>query len=130
MDWVRIALPGRCKFLRLSSRGFRILAIDTPGFGRSTYPGHGANPVHAAIQIASLLQNLSIPLPLIVVGISMGGTQALQLALDNSKLVGRLILVNTFAHLPVAKPALLPYYFMRFILVHTLGLESSGKASG
>jgi 3-oxoadipate enol-lactonase len=106
--------------------GYRVLAFDTPGFGQSAYPGHGAHPQEAALLFSSVLQQIA-EAPFHVIGISMGGTQALQLALDYPDLVNRLVLVNTFAHLQVTDPKLLPYFALRFILVHTLGLETQAK---
>ena len=110
----------------LQACGFRTIAPDTPGFGQSTYPGGRADIRHFVDPISALIENLHVP-ALNVVGISMGGTLALQLALDHPQTVSRLVLVNTFAHLQVTNARSLPYYLLRFILVHTLGLERQAK---
>ena len=57
----------------------------------------------------------------------MGGTMALQLTLDFPHHVKRLVLVNTFARLQLASPLVLPYFALRFLLVHTLGLPVQAR---
>lgn len=111
----------------LQQAGFRTIAPDAPGFGQSTYPGGRASITHFLEPIAALVNHLQLP-PLDIVGISMGGTLALQLALDHPQFISRLVLVNTFAHLNITSPRLLPYLLIRFILVHTLGLPTQAKA--
>lgn len=110
----------------LHAAGFRIIAVDAPGFGQSTYSG-GASIDRFSGPIAALVDRLQIQ-RLNVVGISMGGTLALQLALDHPRWVSRLVLANTFAHLDISSPRLLPYFLLRFILVHTLGLPTQAKS--
>jgi pimeloyl-ACP methyl ester carboxylesterase len=63
-----------------------------------------------------------------LVGISMGGTQALQFALDHPLSVERLVLANTFARLDLSNPRTWPYYLVRLILVHTRGLPAQAQA--
>jgi pimeloyl-ACP methyl ester carboxylesterase len=111
----------------LHQAGFRTIAPDSPGFGHSTYPGGRTSINRFTTPIIALLDRVEIP-RLTIVGISMGGTMALQIALDHPERVSRLVLVNTFAHLNITSPRLLPYLIMRFVLVHTLGLPSQAKA--
>ena len=47
--------------------------------------------------------------------------------LDFPNLVGKLVLVNTFAKLRPAKPGDWLYFANRFVLVHTLGLETQAR---
>ena len=110
----------------LVEAGYRVIAPDARGFGHSTYPGHTS--VHAmAADMAELLQHLEISRAH-VVGISMGGTLALQLAMDHSTYVQSLLLANTFAKLrPDAWSGWL-YFALRLLLVHTLGLEAQARA--
>jgi pimeloyl-ACP methyl ester carboxylesterase len=110
----------------LAGAGFRPIATDTPGFGHSPYNGRGWSIRHMAADMARLLEELQTG-PAHVVGLSMGGTIAQQLALDYPHLTRRLVLVSTFA---VLRPDTLSdwYYFMqRFILVNTLGLPAQAK---
>jgi pimeloyl-ACP methyl ester carboxylesterase len=110
----------------LHQAGFRTIAPDAPGFGKSTYAGGRASVAQFAGPIESLLEHLGLP-RINLVGISMGGVLSLQIALDHPEWVKRLVLVNTFAHLNTTGLRLLPYYLMRFILVHTLGLPTQAK---
>lgn len=111
----------------LVENGWRVIAPDTPGYGQSTYAGGGVSFSRTAQQFASLLAFLDIP-SVTVVGISMGGVQALQLTLDYPAVVERLVLVNAFARLGITNLRFLPYYLWRFILVHTLGLPAQARA--
>lgn len=111
----------------LHENGFRTIAPDAPGFGKSTYPGGRATIKLFSDPIETVVNKIGAK-RLNVVGISMGGALALQMALDHPELLSQLVLVNTFAHLNVTSPRLLPYFAIRFALVHTLGLETQAKA--
>lgn len=115
------------QFPALTDAGFHILAPDTRGFGQSTYPGGGVQVSDLAADLAYLLEALQTG-PCHVVGISMGGTIALQLALEEPHRIKKLILVNTFARLRPRTPSLWLYFTVRFILVHTLGLPAQARA--
>jgi pimeloyl-ACP methyl ester carboxylesterase len=110
----------------LTGGGFRILAPDARGFGKSTYPGGGTTIAEMAGDMARLLEHLETG-PAYVVGISMGGTLALQLALDFPVLVDRLVLVNTFACLRPERLSIWLNFALRFVLVHTLGLQIQAR---
>jgi len=62
-----------------------------------------------------------------VVGLSMGGTIAQQLALDYPQLLRKLVLVSTFAILRPDTISGWLYFLQRFILVNTLGLTAQAK---
>jgi pimeloyl-ACP methyl ester carboxylesterase len=110
----------------LTQENLRVLAPDIPGFGLSTYQNGETSVQKMAASIANLLEALCVDL-VHVVGISMGGTIALQLALDNPNLIDKLILANTFARLPNLDPRLWPYFVLRVLLVHTIGIKTQGK---
>jgi len=112
----------------LAGAGFRVLAPDMRGFGESSYPGHTGIGVLAR-DMAELLENLGAA-PAHVVGISLGGTVAQQLALDYTACVRSLVLVNTFARLRPEGPRAWVYFLMRFALVHTLGLGTQARLVG
>lgn len=114
------------QFPVLQSAGYRTLAPDARGFGRSSYPGRTSVSDMAA-DMASLLERLDA-FHSHVVGISMGGTIALQIALDYPHLVDKLVLVNTFAQLRPENPGVFLYFLVRFILLHTLGLPTQARA--
>ncbi|UCH58697.1 MAG: alpha/beta fold hydrolase, partial [Anaerolineales bacterium] len=73
-----------------------------------------------------LLQSLRVG-PAHVVGLSMSGAIALQLALDAPNLVKSLVLVSTFASVRPKKYRLWFYFAFRFLLVHTLGLPIQAR---
>jgi 3-oxoadipate enol-lactonase len=110
----------------LVKAGFRVIAPDAPGFGQSSNPYIKTQARQIASVFADLADQLNIQ-SFIPVGISMGGTHALQLALDYPKKVTQLALVNTFSHLESSFPASLPYFALRFLLVHTLGLQTQAR---
>lgn len=85
------------QFGPLSAAGYRVLAPDLRGFGRSSAPPEVTVPAMAEDMALFLKQIGAVPAH--VVGISMGGTVALQLALDHPETVRKLVLVNTFARL-------------------------------
>lgn len=110
----------------LVEAGFRPVAPDVRGFGKSGYPGGGMAISTLAADAATLLQNLKAT-PAHIVGISMGGAIALQLALDHPQTVSKLVLVNTFASLRPEKLSIWLYFAFRLLLVHTLGLPAQAR---
>lgn len=110
----------------LTGAGFRPIAPDTPGFGQSPYDGRGWSIRRMAADMASLLEELQTG-PAHVVGLSMGGAIAQQIALDYPHLTRRLVLVSTFA---ILRPDTLSgwlYFVQRAILVNTLGLPAQAR---
>lgn len=106
--------------------GYRPVAPDLRGFGKSTYPG-AQNIQSMAEDIDTLRSHLGLP-AVHIVGISMGGTVALQYALMFPECVRKLVLTNTFAHIRPKNWAYYLYYAYRFFLVHTLGLKAQARA--
>ncbi|HET8674119.1 MAG TPA: alpha/beta hydrolase [Thermoleophilaceae bacterium] len=84
-------LPGM-----LASAGHRVIAYDRRGFGASAHPAIKDPPRHTA-DAAALLQGLNA-VPAIVVGHSMGGIIALDLAARHPDLVRALVLVEPPLH--------------------------------
>ncbi len=111
----------------LVEAGYHVIAPDVPGFGQSTSPGGRVRISDLAADMICMLEHLEIGSSH-VVGISMGGTIALQFALDAPTLIQKLVLVNTFASLRPKSPDLWLYFALRFILVHTLGLPVQASA--
>lgn len=118
IDWL-------LQFKPLGQAGFRIVAPDLRGFGRSGWPGTMTVPAMAQ-DVALLLDALDAAWAH-VVGISMGGTVALQFALDYPDRVGRLVLANTFTRLRPEGPGAVLYYLRRLIVVYALGLEQQAQ---
>ena len=69
----------------LLESGYRILAPDMRGFGKSSYPEGPNSPRIMAEDVATFLNRLEVT-SVYVVGISMGGTIALQFALEHPSL--------------------------------------------
>jgi pimeloyl-ACP methyl ester carboxylesterase len=110
----------------LSAAGFRPIAPDTPGFGQSRYDGAGWSFRRMAAHMAALLEELGAG-PAHVVGLSMGGVIAQQLALDFPHLVCKLVLVSTFSFLQPDNLSGWIYFMRRALLVSTLGLPAQAR---
>ena len=114
------------QFSALINAGFRPIAVDVPGFGRSPRGKTTWSIKRVTSDIASFLQENKIP-SVHVVGLSMGGTIAQQLAFDFQQIVSKMVLVNTFS---VLRPTTFQgwlYFIQRIFLVHTLGLPAQAK---
>lgn len=79
--------------------GAQVWTLDLPGHGRSSGPGRVTIPDYAR-DVGTFLRAANLP-PVIVVGHSMGGAIAQQLALDDSDHVAGLVLIATGSKLPV-----------------------------
>ncbi|MBX6320470.1 MAG: alpha/beta hydrolase [Rhodospirillaceae bacterium] len=82
--------------LRALSRGFRVVAYDQRGHGLSTAPAEAGayGEDRLADDLAGLIRGLGLA-PAAVVGLSMGGGAALNLALRHPGLVAALVLAGT-----------------------------------
>jgi pimeloyl-ACP methyl ester carboxylesterase len=77
-------------------KGYRCIAVDNRGVGASSKPAGPYSAAQMADDYAGLIEALDLgPVP--VVGISMGGAIAQELALRHPELVERLVLVATWA---------------------------------
>jgi pimeloyl-ACP methyl ester carboxylesterase len=76
----------------LTSR-FHVFAPDLIGFGRTPLAGRGPGIAEQSAMIARFIDHVGGG-PAVVVGNSMGGLVAVQLAADHPELVARIILVN------------------------------------
>jgi len=77
----------------LVAQGFRVVAVDLPGFGRSSKPRADYSMAQQAGWLAAFLSAVAPETPAVVVGHSMGGQVSLRLALDAPGLVRGLCLV-------------------------------------
>lgn len=75
-------------------KNFRVIAVDVRGHGRSGKPVQTYSIPTFANDISVLIQHLNLHKPH-VIGISMGGMIALQLAVDHPELLGSLTIVNS-----------------------------------
>lgn len=72
----------------------RVVRLDFPGSGRSPRP---EAPVDLVELVAALLERLELP-PALVVGVSMGGTVALDLAVERPDLVSGVVAMSCAGH--------------------------------
>lgn len=105
---------------------YRAISPDFRAFGDSTYPGGKTTVPAMSEDMVALLNYLQV-YTVDLIGISMGGAIALQLALDHPELVRKLILVNTFAFLRPDSLSGWVYFATRFGLVQLLGLHAQAK---
>lgn len=75
----------------LAGKGYRVLALDLPGYGASARPDAPLTPPWYAAFVADFMASVGAPRAT-VVGHSMGGQIALWLALDHAARVDRLVL--------------------------------------
>jgi pimeloyl-ACP methyl ester carboxylesterase len=114
------------QFPALVEAGYRVIAPDTPGFGKTPYASRFRRITDVVEAYAELITSLGLA-AVHVVGVSMGGAQALQYALDHPQGVERLVLVNTFAHLRPRASNTWAYFALRVLLVGTLGLHTQAN---
>jgi 3-oxoadipate enol-lactonase len=111
----------------LTDAGFRVIAPDLRGFGRSSCYEPPLSIKHMAEDVFRLLEKLQVT-KCSVVGISMGGTIALQMAAARPEVVEKLVLANTFSKLSPPSLSGWFYFAFRYLLVHTLGLPTQARA--
>jgi pimeloyl-ACP methyl ester carboxylesterase len=94
-------------FLPLAAAGFRVIAIDLPGYGYSDKPADGRYTIEAQSQaVFGVMDRLEIE-KAIVLGASYGGAIAATMALDRPDRVERLVLIGAVSNDEVKKKLLL-----------------------
>ncbi len=96
----------------LVEAGYRVLALDLPGFGKSSFDGNRWNFDWAAKDVIRFIQTSRIE-KVGLVGISMGGVVGLKLAAEYPEMVRMSILINTFAVLRPRKWSEFRYFVRR-----------------
>ena len=107
----------------LTEAGFRVVAPDLRGFGKSGYYNGRINIATHSHDVRRLILSLNLS-PVHIAGISMGGTIALQTALDAPDAIRRVILISTFAHLRPEKASTWLLLLLRFLSLSLLGLPA------
>ena len=104
----------------------RVIRVDLRGHGRSERPkGPYAMPEFAREAAVLLRQRDAVPAH--VVGLSMGGMVALQLAADAPRLVRSLVVVNSTADTQIRTWEDLWFYVSRRTAVQVLGMRRVGQ---
>jgi 3-oxoadipate enol-lactonase len=108
------------------SQQYRTVAFDVRGHGQSDKPpGPYSIPLFTRDTIG-LIEALDIA-PAHVVGISMGGMMALQLALDAPELVRSAVLVNCTPELVARSFKDYVTFLQRFLIIRLMGMRRMGE---
>lgn len=103
----------------------RVVTVDLRGHGQSDKPSGPYTIELFSEDIAGLIGQLGVA-PVIVVGISLGGMVAFQLAADHRELLAKLVVVNALPDNKLLQEAR-GQILMRKLIVRFLGLERMGK---
>ena len=108
------------------SKHFLVIMVDLRGHGQTDKPSGPYSMSTFALDVAHLLEGLDY-YPAHILGISLGGMVAFQLALDYPHLVKKLVIVNSAADL--APSGLQDYisYWKRLLIINLFGLEKMGQ---
>ena len=105
---------------------FHVIAYDVRGHGRTDKPRTGYSVRQFADDAAALLRHLDVG-PAHVLGISMGGMIALQLAVDHPKTVKSLTIVNSGPELVLRTWRQRVGIYSRFAIVRLMGMRKMGE---
>ena len=105
---------------------YRVIRVDLRGHGRSDRPEGPYHMATFARDVAVLLRRLDAA-PAHVVGLSMGGMVALQLAADAPRLVRSLVVVNSAADTRLHTWKDVWFYLSRRAAVQVLGMRRVGQ---
>jgi 3-oxoadipate enol-lactonase len=108
------------------SEHFQALTLDLRGHGKSQKPGGPYSMALFANDVAELVKALKLP-PVHVVGISLGGMVAFQLAVDYPGLIRSLVIVNSGPEFVVRTMKDRWNVFLRFAIVRLLGMRKMGE---
>src|SRR3972149_3703937 len=108
------------------SERYKVIAFDVRGHGKSDKPPGSYRIEQFAADAAELIKALGI-VPAHVVGISMGGMIAFQLAVDAPDLIRSLIIVNSAPEYVARSLKERLQIFQRFLIVRLLGMRKMGE---
>ena len=102
---------------------YRVIAVDLRGHGQSQKPAGPYSMTHFAADMDGLLQVIDAG-PAHVVGISLGGMVALQLALDAPDMVRSLCIVNSAPEVTVRTLRQRAEMALRLFIIQVLGIRA------
>ena len=108
------------------SRQYRAIAMDVRGHGRSSKPPGPYSVAQFAADAVALLRGLGAA-PAHVVGLSMGGMIAFQMAVDSPDMVRSLTIVNSGPEMILRTLKGRMMIRMRFAIVRLFGMRSMGR---
>lgn len=108
------------------ARDYRVVVFDLRGHGGSDKPRGPYSIPQFAADAAALMEALGIA-PAHVVGISLGGMIALQLALDRPELVKSLVVVNSGPEFVARTFKERLAVLQRFLIVRLVGMRKMGE---
>jgi pimeloyl-ACP methyl ester carboxylesterase len=88
-----LGVPGWLQAYELLARHFTVYVPSLPGFGQSERPGWIASIRDLAAWVTWCIRDLKLPQPLPVIGCSMGGWIAAEIATMNSTIFSQMVLV-------------------------------------
>ena len=111
------------------SNHYQVIVTDVRGHGNSDKPSGPYSIPLFARDTAEMIKGLDIA-PTHVVGISLGGMIALQLAVDERELVRSLVVVNSGSEMVVRTVKQRLAIMQRFLIVRLLGMRKMGEVLG
>lgn len=109
----------------LVEAGYRVIAPDMTGFGRSAYAKGKINIKTMADDVYNLLRHINVQRAHFI-GLSMGGAIAMQFALDHPVIVEKLILSNTAAKFLGKGKSF--YFILRFLSLNLIPRKTIARA--
>lgn len=114
------------QFEPLTKAGYRVIAPDMPGFGKSPESNETLTIESMADEVANLMRDLKIAKANII-GLSMGGAIAQKFALKHPEKLERLILSNTAARF-ANKIFGIKYLALRYLMLKIIPRRSGAKS--
>lgn len=108
---------------------YRLVLVDVRGHGRSDKPRERYSIAGFTADLVALIEHLQLP-PAHVVGLSMGGMIAFQLAVDEPQMLKSLCIVNSAPQVKVRTAGDYWQWAKRWSLARVLSLSTIGKALG
>ncbi len=108
------------------SKLFKVITLDLRGHGRSSKPPGPYTVSMFAEDTAHLLEGLDFG-PVHLLGISLGGMVAFQMALDYPELIKNLVIVNSVPELVPGGVGDLLAYWQRLWIIRLLGMKRMGE---